>query len=88
MSRHCRGALAALVVLLAPAASRAQTASWDYDQDLRLTYEYDDNVNEALREPVRAQLARIAYRGDMRWGTVANSGCPSRTRAASSDTSV
>ncbi len=69
MSRHCRGALAALIVLLAPAASGAQTASWDYEQDLRLTYEYDDNVNEALREPVRAQLARIAYRGDMRWGT-------------------
>lgn len=73
MISQCRAGKvgAVLILLLAPplaGAAGAQTA-WDYEQDLRLTYEYDDNVNEELREPVQAQVARLAYRGDLRWGS-------------------
>ena len=61
-------ALIASFLLLAPYALRAQ-GSWGYEQDLRLTYELDDNVNEELRDPVRAQVARFAYSGGLRWGS-------------------
>jgi hypothetical protein len=65
-------ASAAVAILLAAGASRAQTlesSPWSYDQDMRLTYEVDDNVNERIVDPVRAQVARLAYRGDLRWGS-------------------
>ncbi|HUP00221.1 MAG TPA: hypothetical protein VM737_01680 [Gemmatimonadota bacterium] len=61
-------AMAAPFLLLDPAPARAQ-ASWGYDQDVRLTYEFDDNVSEELRDPVRAQVARVAYSSDLRWGS-------------------
>lgn len=68
--RPPRGIQAIVVIaasLLAPALMNAQ-ATWEYEQDLRLTYEYDDNVNEELTDEVQAQVARVAYRGDLRWG--------------------
>lgn len=60
-------ALALLALTLAPTAARAQT-DLSYEQDVRFAYEYDDNVNEDLRDEVRAQVARLSYRGDLRWG--------------------
>lgn len=63
------------VALLAPAAARGQESRWSYDQDLHLTWEFDDNVNEAVggslplsQDPVRAQVGKLAYRGDLEWG--------------------
>ena len=39
----------ALILLLAPSVAGAQTTTtWGYDHDFRLTYEFDDNVNEQL----------------------------------------
>ena len=63
-------AIAGLLALGASASPRAVRAQsgWDYEQDVHFTYEYDDNVNEELVDPVRAQVARIAYRGDLQWG--------------------
>lgn len=65
---------AAIAILLASGASRAQTlegSTWTYDQDMRMTYEVDDNVNEGIvdQDQIRAQVARLAYRGDLRWGS-------------------
>jgi len=60
-------ALAVFGVAALPGVARAQEA-WGYEQDLRFTYEFDDNVNEQLIDPVRSQVARLAYRGDLRWG--------------------
>jgi hypothetical protein len=65
---------AAIAILLASGASRAQTlegSPWTYDQDMRMTYEVDDNVNEGIvdQDQIRAQVARLAYRGDLRWGS-------------------
>ena len=62
------GAILTLGMAAIPATARAQSA-WDYDQDLHITYEFDDNVNEQLDDPVRSQVARVAYRGDLRWGS-------------------
>lgn len=56
------------LLLFLPAVVRGQSA-WNYDQDLRVTYEIDDNVNEELADPVQAQVARVAYRGEMEWGS-------------------
>src|SRR5688572_24417595 len=67
-ARPLRWAAAALAVtLLVPAMGRAQSA-WRYNQDIRLSYELDDNVEEKLDDPVRAQVARLAYTGDILWG--------------------
>ncbi len=60
-------AMLMLGVAVVPGSVRAQSA-WEYEQDLRFTYEFDDNVNEQLDDPVRSQVARVAYRGDLRWG--------------------
>jgi hypothetical protein len=65
---------AAIAILLASGASRAQTlegSPWTYDQEMRMTYEVDDNVNEGIvdQDQIRAQVARLAYRGDLRWGS-------------------
>jgi hypothetical protein len=60
-------ALAVFGVAALPGVAWAQEA-WGYEQDLRFTYEFDDNVNEELIDPVRSQVARLAYRGDLRWG--------------------
>lgn len=70
---HRAGAwAAAFMVVLGMTAfqepARAQSA-WDYEHDLHFTYEFDDNVNEQLDDPVRSQVARVAYRGDLRWGS-------------------
>jgi len=65
-----RAVLVALAVVGAaarPGVAGAQEA-WGYEQDLRFTYEFDDNVNEQLVDAVRSQVARLAYRGDLRWG--------------------
>lgn len=65
-------ASAAIAVLLASGALGAQTpgqSPWSYDHDMRLTYEYDDNINEGVVDPVHAQVARLSYRGDVRWGS-------------------
>lgn len=66
MSRNRILAVAALA-LLVPATGRAQSA-WRYNHDIRLTYEYDDNVQEDLRDPARAQVAKLGYHGDVLWG--------------------
>ncbi|HUP20120.1 MAG TPA: hypothetical protein VM778_09225 [Gemmatimonadota bacterium] len=76
--RFAAGALALAVVaaLSAPEQARAQASPWSYNQDLHLTYEFDDNVNEATgatvsvaqTDPIRAQVAKLAYRGDLEWG--------------------
>jgi len=67
-----RGAPAILVVLLVlilPRAASAQQSAWRFDQDVQLTYEFDDNVEEELTDdPLQAQVARLTYRGDVRWG--------------------
>ncbi|MGH7571929.1 MAG: hypothetical protein ACREMK_08830 [Gemmatimonadota bacterium] len=60
-------AMLMLGLAVSPVSAGAQSA-WDYEQDLRFTYEFDDNVNEQLDDPVRSQVARVAYRGDLRWG--------------------
>lgn len=63
---------ATMAVFLAAGAVDAQTpeqSPWSYDHDMRLTYEYDDNVNEGIVDPVHAQVARLSYRGDVRWGS-------------------
>lgn len=64
------GAVGLLALFLFAGATPvvAQTSpSWAYDHDVRLTYEFDDNVEEKLRNPVRAQVARVSYRGDFDW---------------------
>ena len=67
-ARPLRWAAAALAVtLLVPAVGLAQSA-WRYNQDIRLSYEFDDNVQEQLDDPVQAQVARLAYTGDILWG--------------------
>ena len=55
---------ASLAIALASAASPAQTldsANWSYDQDVRVTYEHDDNVNEGIidQDQIHAQVARL-----------------------------
>lgn len=60
-------ATAAFLLLLLPAAAGAQS-SWRYNHDVSLSYEFDDNVQERLRDPLRAQLARLGYHGDFIWG--------------------
>ena len=65
--RAVLGTVAVLGAAGLPGAAGAQEA-WGYEQDLRFTYEFDDNVNEELVDPVRSQVARVAYRGDLRWG--------------------
>jgi len=64
-------ALTALAAFLAPGlrAQSVERSPWSYDHDMRLTYELDDNVAEKIDDPVRAQVARLAYRGDLRWGS-------------------
>ncbi len=57
----------ALLLTLLPTVLHAQ-AAWNYDQDVHVTYEFDDNVDEALSDPVRAQIARLAYSGGLEWG--------------------
>jgi hypothetical protein len=71
--RPAHGVLAALAVLTAflAAPARGQSpegSAWSYEHDLGLTYEVDDNVAERIVDPVRAQVARLAYRGDLLWG--------------------
>ena len=63
-------ATAVLAVLLAAplGAQTLESSQWTYDHDMRLTYEVDDNVAELIDDPVRAQVARLAYRGDLLWG--------------------
>jgi hypothetical protein len=56
-----------LLLTLLPTVLHAQ-AAWNYDQDVHVTYEFDDNVDEALSDPVRAQIARLAYSGGLEWG--------------------
>lgn len=59
-------ATVASAALAGPAV--AQTRSpWSYDQDLHLTYEFDDNVREELVDRVQAQVAKVTYDGDLRW---------------------
>ena len=65
---------ASLAIVLASAASPAQTldsANWSYDQDVRVTYEHDDNVNEGIidQDQIHAQVARLVYSGDLLWGS-------------------
>ena len=65
---------ASLAIALASAASPAQTldsANWSYDQDVRVTYEHDDNVNEGIidQDQIHAQVARLVYSGDLVWGS-------------------
>ena len=67
------GGVVALAMLTASLAGSLEAQSvnrspWGYDHDMRMTYEVDDNVAEVLDDPVRAQVARLAYRGDLRWG--------------------
>ena len=69
-------ALAAAAALSAPGRAHAQASPWSYNQNLHLTYEFDDNVNEATggavnlahSDPIRAQVAKLSYLGDLEWG--------------------
>lgn len=73
MRRRWAAPLAATAILaLAPASLWGQGTPWQYDQDVHLQYEFDDNVNEstgalATTPQARAQVAKVAYRGDLRW---------------------
>ena len=74
LARNVAGpiASAAMAILLASGASRAQTPgslAWSYEHDMTLTYEVDDNVSEEIADPVSAQVARLTYRGDLRLGS-------------------
>lgn len=60
-------AAAMLLAVLVPSMARAQSA-WRYDHDVTLTYEFDDNVQEELENPVRARVAKLGYNGDVVWG--------------------
>lgn len=61
-------AAAALATVALAAPSPAQTGSpWSYEQDIHLTYEFDDNVREEVIDPVHAQVAKLSYLGDLRW---------------------
>ncbi len=64
----CTAAVLLLLALAGPRGTARAQSAWEYEQDLHFTYEFDDNVNEQLRDPVRSQVARVAYRGDLRWG--------------------
>jgi hypothetical protein len=71
--RPAHGGLAVLAALTAFLAGALQAQSieqspWSYEQDMHVTYEIDDNIAERIDDPVRAQVARMAYRGDLRWG--------------------
>jgi hypothetical protein len=67
--RGARGVvlITAAIALLVPDVMRGQSP-WRYDHDLRLSYEFDDNVQEQLDDPVRAQVAKLGYHGDILWG--------------------
>lgn len=72
--QRARASGIALTLALATSASALaqeveQQSPWLYDQEFRVNYEVDDNVTETLAEPVNAQVARLAYRGDLRWGS-------------------
>jgi hypothetical protein len=58
-----------VLVLLAAAAARPATAAAQvhWEKDVRMTYEYDDNVREEIVDPVRARVARISLRSDVVW---------------------
>lgn len=58
---------ASLLVVLVPAAGWAQSRL-RYDHDVTLTYEFDDNVQELVDDPVRARVAKLGYHGDFLWG--------------------
>jgi hypothetical protein len=58
---------AMFLAVLVPGMARGQSAL-RYDHDISLTYEFDDNVQEELEDPVRAQVAKIGYHGDFLWG--------------------
>lgn len=60
--------LVVLLVLAVPRMGVAQESRWRYDHDVHLTYEFDDNVEELTEDPARSQVARLSYRGDVRWG--------------------
>lgn len=63
--------LAAVLTTCLASGLNGQTLArspWSYQHDVRLTYEIDDNVAERISDPLRAQVARLAYRGDLRWG--------------------
>jgi hypothetical protein len=71
-SRVGRGAhgfvlTAAVIAFLVPAVISGQSP-WGYDHDLRVSYEFDDNVQEQPDDPVRAQVAKLGYHGDLLWG--------------------
>lgn len=60
--------LVVFLVLGSARAAAAQQSTWRYDQDVHVTYEFDDNVEELTEDPTRSQVARLSYRGDVRWG--------------------
>lgn len=57
----------ATAALVKPSPAQQRQPSFSYDQDISLTYEFDDNVREELADPVHAQVAKVAYLGDLRW---------------------
>lgn len=62
-----RRALVALAAMVAvPAAGQAQS-TWRYDHDIRVSYEFDDNVQEELSDRSRARVAKLGYHGDFLW---------------------
>lgn len=52
---------------LASAGSAQTPSTWGYEQDLHLTYEFDDNVSEEIVDRVQAQVAKVSYEGDLEW---------------------
>ncbi len=59
-------ALLAAAAALAPGARQA-AAQVQWQNDLRLSYEYDDNVREEIVDEVRARVARISLKSDLVW---------------------
>jgi hypothetical protein len=55
--------LAALAVLMAGPPGLAAQVRWE--NDIRFSYEYDDNVREDVLDAVRARVARIAVKSDL-----------------------
>jgi hypothetical protein len=57
--------LGLLTTLAGPPAPSAAQVHWE--NDFRLTYEYDDNVREEVEDEVKARVARFALKSDLVW---------------------
>ena len=64
--RLLRRALGAAVLALAvPAAAAPAAAQVRWDNDVRVSYEIDDNVREEVSDALRARVARVSVQSDL-----------------------